>query len=236
MPATIDPRISPSLHEETVRSLDGYGEDTAPLLAPVVEAFSDAYVTLGKLHDARDAVKKNPAWTEGQQVLNVADAAYKQQQRLNRKMDGLVATLDKQVAHFEAELSTPLDSKASVNVAGEIRRYARDLPTEKRHQFLQQAIDEGDALTVSACLGAPPYLSGLDGNAQKTWTRMWHERATPELAHKLKAVRNAKAMVEERAPLIVGQVEKAMGADWGKVSELRKGNDKALAALKFDAQ
>lgn len=236
MSTPIDVRITPALHDENITQLDGYDETTAPLLSPVAEALSDAYITLGKIHDARDAAKKNGAWTEGQQVLNVADAAYKQQQRLLKKMDGLVATLDKQAQHFERELQTPLESKAAIPIAAEIRKHMKDLPTEKRHEFLRQAINEGDAVSASAVLGAPPYLSGIDAGFSKTYTRMWNERMTPELAQKLRAVQSAKAMIEARAPLIHEQVEKAMGADWGTVSELRRGNDKALAALKFDAQ
>ncbi|MNN70233.1 hypothetical protein D3C81_1860720 [compost metagenome] len=62
---------------------------------------------------------------------------------------------------------------------------------------------------------------------------MWWERTTPELATKLKAVRGAKAVIEQRGGLLFKEIEKAMGAPWSKVNELRQGNDKALAALKF---
>ncbi|MEW6178261.1 MAG: hypothetical protein AB1588_21485, partial [Pseudomonadota bacterium] len=55
----------------------------------------------------------------------------------------------------------------------------------------------------------------------------------PEVVGRLTALRSAKAYVEKVGPLVMGQVEKAMGADWGRVQALREGNDKALAALKF---
>jgi len=236
MPTPIDSRVSPSLHAETLKAIDGYDDNTAPLLASAMEALDDAYVTLIKLHDGRDAARKNHAWSEGQQVLAVSDAAYKQQQRLAKKFDNVRATLDKQIAHFEQELSQPLESRASVGISGEIRKFVKEMPTEERHKFLQQAIDEGDSITVSACLGAPPYLSGLDAEFAKTYTRVWHERAAPEVAAKLKAVRNAKAAIEERGARLFKEVEKAMGADWGRVTALREGNSKALAALKFDSQ
>ena len=177
--------------------------------------------------------KKNQAWSEGQQVLAVSDAAYKQQQRLAKKFDNVRATLDKQIAHFEETLQQPLESRASVGISGEIRKFVKDMTTEERHKFIQEAIDAGDHTTVSAVLGAPSYLSGLDANFAKTYTRFWHERATPEVATKLKAVRNAKAAIEERGALLFKEVEKAMGSTWSKVQELRQGNDKALAALKF---
>lgn len=234
MPTPVDSRITPSLHAETLKAIDGYDEQlTAPILAPALEALDDAYITLGRLHDGRDAAKKNQAWSEGQQVLAVSDAAYKQQQRLAKKFDNVRATLDKQIAHFEQELSQPLESRASVGISGEIRKFVKDMTTEERHKFIQEAIDAGDHTTVSAVLGAPSYLSGLDANFAKTYTRFWHERATLEVATKLKAVRNAKAAIEERGALLFKEVEKAMGSTWGKVQELRQGNDKALAALKF---
>ena len=85
MPTPVDIRITPSLHADTLKEVDGYDDElTAPILAPALEALDDAYITLGKLHDARDAAKKNQAWTEGQQVLAVSDAAWKQQQALPR--------------------------------------------------------------------------------------------------------------------------------------------------------
>ncbi|EPG5770633.1 hypothetical protein [Pseudomonas aeruginosa] len=234
MPTPVDIRITPSLHADTLKEVDGYDEElTAPILAPALEALDDAYITLTKLHDARDAAKKNQAWTEGQQVLAVSDAAWKQQQRIAKKFDNVRTTLDKQIAHFEQELSQPLESRAAVTIAGEVRKYVKDMPTEKRHEFLTKAIEEGDHITASAVLGAPPYLSGLDATFQKTYVRMWWERTTPELAQKLKAVRGAKAVIEQRGGLIFKEVEKAMGSSWAKVNELRQGNDKALAALKF---
>lgn len=51
-----------------------------PYIAPAIEALDDAYITLGRLHDGRDAAKKNQAWTEGQ-VLAVSETASRHQQR-----------------------------------------------------------------------------------------------------------------------------------------------------------
>ncbi|MBA0352026.1 MULTISPECIES: hypothetical protein [Stenotrophomonas] len=235
MPTPVDIRITPALHADTLKEVDGYDDNTAPLLAPALEALDDAYITLGKLHDARDAAKKNKAWTEEMAVLNVSDAAGKQQQRLAKKLDGVRVTLEKQIAHFEQELSQPLESRAAVTIAGEVRKFVKEMPTEKRHEFLQKAIEEGDVTTCSSVLGAPAYLSGLDANTVRVLTRMWHERMSPDLAQKLKAVRSAKTVIEQRGGLIFGEIEKAMGAKWSKVNELRQGNDKALEALKFSA-
>lgn len=233
MSTPIDTRVSSALHEGNVANVDGYSEETAPLLASTMEAFSDAYITIGKIFDARAAASANKAWTESQQVIHVADAAFKAQQRLLKKFDGLSATLDKQITHLEQELSTPLESKAVMSIAAEIRKHAKDMASDQRHHFLRHAIDEGDATTVSAILGAPSYLSGLDAKFAKTYTRLWHERMNPATATRLKAVRNAKALVDERVGLIMPQIEKAIGAPWSRINMVRQGNDKALAALKF---
>ena len=233
MPTEIDSRVTPTLHAETLKALDGFDDSTMPYIAPAIEALDDAYQTIGKLHDGRDAAKKNQAWTEGQQVLAVSETANRHQQRLLKKFDGLVSTMDKQIAKFEEELSQPLESRASVGIAGEVRMFVKDMPTEERHKFIQDAIDAGDMTTCSSVLGAPPYLSGLTADFQKTYTRMWHERMNPQASARLKVIRGAKSHIEKAGALVVEQVEKAMGAKWATVNELRQGNDKALAALKF---
>lgn len=45
MPTPIDARITPSLHSENVRQLDGYSDDSAPCLGPVMETLDDTYLT-----------------------------------------------------------------------------------------------------------------------------------------------------------------------------------------------
>ena len=55
MPTEIDSRVTPTLHAETLKALDGFDDSTMPYIAPAIEALDDAYQTLGKLHDGRDA-------------------------------------------------------------------------------------------------------------------------------------------------------------------------------------
>lgn len=102
MPTPIDARVTPSLHSENVRQLDGYSDDSAPYLGPVMETLDDAYLTLGKIHDARDHASRNQAWTPEQAVIAVSDAAYKQQQRLLSKFDKLSKTLDQQIKSMDS--------------------------------------------------------------------------------------------------------------------------------------
>lgn len=233
MSTPIDIRITPSLHSEILKEIDGYDETTHPLIQPVIEVFDDTYITLGQLHDARKAASRNQAWSEGQQVLIVSEAIEKQQNRLTKKLDNVSAQLKKQIAHFEKELSTPLEVKASVGIAGEIRKFVKEMSFEDRHQFILQAITNSDHTTISAVIGAPAYLSGLDNKLAEAFTRQWHEHASPQIAKNLKAVRNAKTILDQRSGLLFTESEKALGASWSKVIELRQGNNKALAALKL---
>jgi len=108
MPTEIDARITPSLHSENVKQLDGYSDDSVPYLGPVMEALDDAYLTLGKLHDARHLASKNQAWTPEQAVLAVSDTAGRQQQRLLSKFDKLSKTLDQQIKSMDEMLTGPL--------------------------------------------------------------------------------------------------------------------------------
>lgn len=65
MPTEIDSRVTPTLHAETLKALDGFDDSTMPYIAPAIEALDDAYQTLGKLHDGRDAAKKNQPGRRG---------------------------------------------------------------------------------------------------------------------------------------------------------------------------
>lgn len=94
-----------------------------------------------------------------------------------------------------------------------------------------QAIDEGDDLTATAILGAPPYLSGFDANIQKTYLRIYHEKNSPQVAKRLKAMHGAKAMIEQRSGLVHGELEKAVGMRPDKVKALRDAKDAAEQAF-----
>ena len=56
----IDACITPSLHSENVRQLDGYSDERA-VSRPRDGNVDDAYLTLGKIHDARDHASRNQA-------------------------------------------------------------------------------------------------------------------------------------------------------------------------------
>jgi hypothetical protein len=232
----IDHRVSPSLHPDTLLQLEGYGEDVAPFVAPVMEAFSDAYLTLGKLHDAKAAAAKNQAWTEAQQILLVSKEADKQQARLCKKFDHVHATLKKQAAHYEEQLTQPLKEKAGMgSLNSEVRAHAKALSHEDREKLVQDAFAANDTDTLQALLGAQPFLSGMMPEVHAYYTRQFHERQNPDIAKRLTVTRAALTAVQDRAPLLFPQIEAVLGADRKKVASIASRNSAALAALNFDA-
>jgi hypothetical protein len=236
MTINIDTRVTPALHEATVRELEGYSEETAQYVAPVEEAFSDAYLTLGKLHDAKAAASKNQAWTETQQVLLVAKEADKQQARLCKKFDSVHASLKKQVEHIDGQLSQPMKEKAGMgSLNGEVRAYAKALSREDRTKLVEQAFEAKDTDTLHALLGAQHFLSGFIPEEHAFYVRKFHEMQNPDLVKRLTVTRSALDAVEKKAPLIFPQIEKVLGMPRAKIRGLEKQNDDAVAALKFGA-
>ena len=128
MSEQVSSRVSPSLHPETVRAIEGFNEATAPFVADVVSAFTDAYATIEKVHEAADAAKRNPAWNEEQRILIVGKEAQKQQDRLLKRMDSASRCLAAAITHTEKALTEPLKERAGLgNLNQEVRNHANGL-------------------------------------------------------------------------------------------------------------
>ena len=179
MPTEIDARITPTLHPDNVASIDGFDEQTAPYLAPTMTAFSTAYEGIRAVHEAREKAKTNPTWNEAHQIIHTDDFAQKHLARITKSFDVTRSNLEKGIAMLEQQLAAPIESKAAQSISAEIRAYAKNLSNEKRHAFIQQAIDEGDHTSVAALLGAPAYLSGLDANFHPLLERAQRARGCP---------------------------------------------------------
>lgn len=214
--------VSPSLHPENVKALPDYDSQTEAVLAPTMTAFDEAYQAVIAVHAAREAAKTNPAWNEAQVVIETDNLARRKTEQVTRTFDAVRGNLVKGIAHIEAELSAPMTAKAAATVATEIRAFVRDMSTEAKHKFIQEALDSSDEVTISSVLSAPPYLSGLTADFQKTYTRMWHERTSPDMAKRLRAMVGAKELIERNAPLLFGAMEKAVGAPPHKARALRE--------------
>src|SRR3546814_4190678 len=74
---SIDTRVTPSFHPDTIRAIDEYDDDTASILAGTEAAFNEAYIAVGRVHDASAASKKNPAWNEAAALIETQNFADK---------------------------------------------------------------------------------------------------------------------------------------------------------------
>ena len=227
----VDTRVTPSFHPETVQALDGYDDDTASILSGVESAFTDAYVSIGRVHDARNAAKTNPTWNEAQQIIEVANFADKLTANLAKKFDSATANLTRVVEGLERDLSQPIEGKGVGAMAGEIRTYVHSLPEGQRMGFIQKAIDAGDERTVGAVLGGVPYLSGITPEMQAVLLRQYHEKTNPRAAKQLRAAKAGLELLGERGGLIFKEMEKGVGAKQAKVQQLRAA--KAAAEKSF---
>jgi hypothetical protein len=231
MSDAVDFRVSPSLHVGNVARVEGYDDDTKVYLAPTETAFSEAYVGIARVHDARAAADRNPSWTDAERLIQTQTFAEKTFTAIARRFDSAASALSRSIESLEAELSAPIASKAAQGVASEIRAYAKALEPGERMSFLQRAIDEGDDLTVGAVLGAPPYLSGIEKQTVAAYTRLYHERANPLTAKKLKAMKGALDLIGQRSGLVFKEMEKAVGAPPQKVQMLRRAKADAERAF-----
>ena len=233
----IKPNVTPSLHPANLEAIDGYDDNTKGYVSAAVEALSAAYDGLAQIHAAKAAASKNQGWNENQQVLMVADFAEKHQTSITRKFDAAFSSLTKGIEAIEATLNDPIKANAErSSVASEIRAHVKKLTTDERLQFLTHAHETGDIESLRAVLGAPGFLSGISESERQVRTRMLHEKQSPETSSRLKVMRSALEMLERRSGLVFGEVEKAVGAPWDKVQQLRKGQSAAENALKFNAK
>ena len=227
----VDTRVSPSLHPANVRKVDGWCEETEAVLAPTEDAFRRAYTGIRDVHNAREAARQNPAWNEPAQVIATQEFAEKVQDRITRTFDSVRDRLVKGIASLEKELSAPVESKASLSISEEIRRHVKGLGTGERMSFIRNAMMDDDEKTVSAILGAPAYLAGLDPKMADVLLREYHSRSRPEVANRLKAMVGAKELIESKAGLVFSQLEAAVGMAPHQVKRLRDAKSAAEAAM-----
>lgn len=223
--------VSPGLHPQLIASLDEYDDDTAGYLEPAVEAFKQAYSGVAKIHAIRDAVKNDPTMTEAAQIVRTADHADKVYKDAAARFDKVTANMQSGIAKLEQELSRPVEARAAHTISVEVRSYVRSLPDGSRMGFIRQAIERGDTDSVSAVLGGPAYLSGIEPAMQAILLRMWHEKANPVAAKKIKAMTAALDLLGTNAPLITKELDRAVGVPQHKVRQYRDAKARADQAF-----
>lgn len=231
MSDNIDTRVTPSFHPETVQAIAEYDADTEAVLAGTVSAFTEAYIAVGRVHDASAASKTNPAWNEAAALIETQNFADKLTAQLAKRFDSATAGLTRVIEGLESELSQPLEGRGVGGMSAEIRSYVKSLPEGQQMGFIRNAIEAGDERTVGAVLGGVAYLSGITPEMQTALLRVYHEKTNPRAAKQLRAAKAGLELIGERGGLLWGEMEKAVGAKQAKVQQLRAA--KAAAEKSF---
>ena len=221
MANNIDVRVSAGLHPDNVQSVDGYCDETAPVLGPTKDAFHACYNAIAAVADAREASKTNPAWTPEAQVIMTADLAEKYIAKVATKFDIARNRLLEGIASIERELSAPIASKGVSSISAEVRAHTKALSPSERTKLVRRVIEAGDDVSATAILGGPAFLSGLSDDMKEAFTRQYHEKNSPGSTLRLRAMKGAVGLIEKNAPLMHTAFSKAVGAPPATINALR---------------
>jgi hypothetical protein len=225
-------RPTPGLDPGNIKTIDGF-EEHGGYVQAALTAFDTAFKGIQSVIDARQKVARNASWTPDRQLIEVAALAEKRQDAALKAMDSAIKTLTQGIKSLDESLSKPLQAGTDNSISAEIRAHAKALSNEDRRALIINAMDKGDTKTLNAVLGAPAYLSGLDEVMQAHFTHEWNTKQTPEIAKRVDVMRRALELVNARGPLVLTQIEEAMGGrgSWAKVSAARLRDKEARAAL-----
>jgi hypothetical protein len=231
----IDIRVSPSIDPEVIKAVEGYNEETAPFVGDVINTFNDIYMTLGKVHDARELAARNPAFTPENRVLLVAKEADKHKERLFKRLDRAHDDLKARIVHTEAELSRPLTQQAALgSLNAEVRAYCKELSRADRSKLISEAMAADDDATLQSILGAQPFLSGLSRVDHDYYIHQYHSKKNPHLVARLTVMKGVLDKIHQSGPIIHRQFEKAIGGKPHDVNAIQTANERALAALRIE--
>lgn len=211
MSKEVDTRISPTLHPGIAGEIADYDDDTRPLLGATETAVSEAFEALKSIHDAKAAAATNPTLNEYAQLIAVDNHAEKRMGKVYASWGRTVDVLNNNIAAMEKELYAPVEQRATASMASEIRQHFAGLKDGEKMNALRKAIEGGDALTASSILGAPSYLSGLDPDLHAEYLRDWHNAQRPVEAKKIRAMRAAAEMLNDRYKLLTKAHREAVG-------------------------
>ncbi len=209
----IDTRVSLDLDPEAaMATIVDYDDDTASYIGPAKTAFTEAFTTLRAIHDAKAAVEEDPTLNDAGRLLKVDDFAQKRMiAKVYPAWDAASTSLNSKVEAWEMEMSKEVVSKSSQMVSSEIRAHFKTLPTGERMTAISKAIRDGDEVVASAVLGAPAMLSGFDEEMKQILLKEYHERFNPGLAKRLRAVTQARDLIDSKLGVLRKEVKKAVG-------------------------
>ncbi|MDE9450806.1 hypothetical protein J3R80_10050 [Aliiroseovarius sp. Z3] len=209
MSTEINTSITADLHPDTFRSQVGADDDTAPFIAPAVEAFESAYSYLGSIYAVREAAFSDPTLTPEAALLRTDDHAAAKLAAVTQKFDSTIAQFTRSIKSLEADLSASVKEQAGKMVSGEVRALMQK--SSDRVALLEKALAEKDEEVLSAVLGAPPMLSGLSKELHATFLRAYNQMRKPETTKRLNALTAARTQLENKGGLVLREMEKAVG-------------------------
>ena len=207
--ADLDINVAPDLHPDTFLNLDGVDNETAPLIAPAVEAFESAYSYIGGIHQFRKAAFSDPTLTPEGALLKTDDHAQAKLTAVTRKIDGAIAQLTKTIDAYNADLSSSVKAMAGERVSSEVRAHMK--ASSDRVKLMEQALADGEAEVCSAVCGAPPLLSGFTKEMHAIFVRRFNEMRKPETSKRLKAMVAARTRLEQQGGLVLKEMVRGVG-------------------------
>jgi DNA-binding phage protein len=223
--------VSPSLHPANITGIAGYEEHKA-YLQHSVTAVDSAYQAVEHVMEARKKLALDESRTPKARVLMAAQMADKYMDQLQRMFESSWNQLTKGIDHSELQLSKPLEEYAGIgNVASEIRAHLKSMTAGERVKFLGEALERGDEKTLKSVLGAPSYLSGMSELEQQHITRNYHSKNNPQMAQRVELMKQVRDKLERVRPVLLQEMERAVGANKLEIAKLKAVSSEAEAAL-----
>lgn len=237
MTVPVNFRISPALDPGTYLAVEGINDSTRGYVDDVISTMNDAYLTLGKLHAAKEVVDSNPAFTDAQKILVMSAEATKHKNRLAQRLDRTVRDLDSRIALTESELLKPVQLAAAGPLAAEIRQHMKTLTAGERSKLIREALEADDEGTLQSILGAQPFLSGLSVIDRDHFISLYHAKRSPHLVERLDVMKRVADLMSTSGAnggVFHRAFEKVVGASPLDVRAIDQANQRALDALKID--
>lgn len=223
--------VTPSLDPRVIDHLEGNDDSTAGYVSCVREAIAEGQAAIQHVIDARIAVNTHSDLSTEQKLLKIAAVAEKKQERAARAMDSAMVRLNTGIKSIEETLTAPLQSRSGIGTVNqELRAKFESMPSDKREQAINDALKHRDTTTLLALAGASHLLSGLTRERHAILMRQYHELTAPDLAKRLRLMLLARDKLETAGPLLLPQIESALGWRWQKVVQARE-RAKAVAAV-----
>lgn len=236
MTTPVNSKVTPALDPETYLAIEGVNDITRGYVDDVISFMNDAYATLGKLHEAKDLVDGNPAWTVEQRVLMMSAEAIKQKTRLAQRLDRAVRDLESRIVRTEQELIKPVQQAAAGPLAKEVRQHFKSLSGGERSKLIREALATDDEATLQAVLGAQPFLSGFSVVDRDHFIGIYHAKKQPHLVERrdvMVRVRDLLNASGANGAAFHKAFEVVVGAKPGDALAIEKANRRALDALKI---